>query len=271
MSSVHGHFTEGFATPDLVEAAALLKELSDERMREDFAAGVKYVRDCIPPPMEGKVAVDWRYIPSSTLGGDTIGYHWIDDDHLALYLIDVTGHGLDSALLSVSISNVIRAGSLGGADMRRPDQVLAILNQSFQGQQHGQKFFTIWYGVYCASARVMTWSGGGHHPALLLSSNAEEAHLSSIGPMMGITRGATFPVSSCSIAPGARLLIFSDGVFEIRRNTRVLWDLPACMSYLAGLNVGAGTVMDEILQHVRHLRGSQQLDDDFSIIEARFN
>jgi serine phosphatase RsbU (regulator of sigma subunit) len=37
------------------------------------------------------VAVDWRYIPASTLGGDTIGYHWIDDDHLALYLIDVTG------------------------------------------------------------------------------------------------------------------------------------------------------------------------------------
>jgi serine phosphatase RsbU (regulator of sigma subunit) len=164
MTSVHGHFTEGFATPDLVEAAALLKELSDDRMREDFAAGVKYVRDCIPPPMEGKVAVDWRYIPSSTLGGDTIGYHWIDDDHLALYLIDVTGHGLDSALLSVSISNVIRAGSLGGADMRRPDQVLAILNQSFQGQQHGQKFFTIWYGVYSPASRTLTFASGGHCP-----------------------------------------------------------------------------------------------------------
>ena len=141
-------FTEGFTTPDLVEAAALLKELSDDRMRKEFADGVAYVRGCIPPPMQGKVAVDWRYIPSSTLGGDTIGYHWIDDDHLALYLIDVTGHGLDSALLSVSINNVIRSGSLPGADMRRPDQVLASLNESFQGRQHSNKFFTIWYGVY---------------------------------------------------------------------------------------------------------------------------
>ena len=76
----------------------------------------------------------------------------MDEDHLALYLIDVTGHGLDSALLSVTISNVIRAGSLPGADMRRPDQVLARLNETFQGQQHGYKFFTIWYGVYRAAS-----------------------------------------------------------------------------------------------------------------------
>jgi sigma-B regulation protein RsbU (phosphoserine phosphatase) len=65
------------------------------------------------------------------------------NDHLALYLIDVTGHGLDSALLSVTVTNVIRAGALPGTDMKRPDQVLAKLNEAFQGQQHGNKYFTI--------------------------------------------------------------------------------------------------------------------------------
>ena len=271
LTAIFEKFTEGFATPDLVDAARLLRELSNDRMREDFAAGVKYVHACIPPPLKGKVSVDWRYIPSSTLGGDTIGYHWIDADHLALYLIDVTGHGLDSALLSVSISNVLRAGSLAGADMRHPDQVLATLNDSFQGKQHGQKFFTIWYGVYCASTRLMTWSGGGHHPALLLNNSTEAAHLSSSGPMMGILRGAKFPSTSCAIPLGASLLIFSDGVFEIRRKKQTLWDLPRCMGYLAATNHGAGNIMDNVLAHVRHLRGSQQLDDDFSFIEARFD
>lgn len=272
MTAAHGDFTEGFTTPDLVEAAALLKELSDDRMREEFAAGVAYVRDCIPPPMQGKVAVDWRYIPSSTLGGDTIGYHWIDDDHLALYLIDVTGHGLDSALLSVSINNVIRSGSLPGPDMRRPDEVLATLNESFQGRQHSNKFFTIWYGVYCTSTRVLTWSGGGHHASLLFAPDVPASvSLSSTGPMMGILRGANFPVNSCLIPPGARLLIFSDGVFEIWRDKHAAWDWPACVSYLATLSQGAETVLDELIAHVRLLRGSHQLDDDFSIIEARFD
>jgi len=272
MTAEHDHFTEGFTTPDLVEAAALLKELGDDQMRKEFADGVAYVRGCIPPPMQGKVAVDWRYIPSSTLGGDTIGYHWIDDDHLALYLIDVTGHGLDSALLSVSINNVIRSGSLPGGEMRRPDQVLASLNESFQGRQHSNKFFTIWYGVYCSSTRVLTWSGGGHHASLLFAPDVPASvSLSSTGPMMGILRGANFPVNSCLIPPGARLLIFSDGVFEIWRDKHAAWDWPACVSYLTTLSHGVETVLDELIEHVRFLRGSHQLDDDFSIIEARFD
>jgi serine phosphatase RsbU (regulator of sigma subunit) len=272
MTTAHEHFTEGFTAPDLVEAVALLKELSDDQMRKEFADGVAYVRGCIPPPLQGKVAVDWRYIPSSTLGGDTIGYHWIDDDHLALYLVDVTGHGLDSALLSISINNMIRSGSLPGADMRRPDQVLASLNASFQGRQHSNKFFTIWYGVYSSSARVLTWAGGGHHASLLFAPGAPASvYLSSTGPMMGILRGANFPANSCLVPARARLLIFSDGVFEIFNEHQAAWDLPACVSYLTTLSQGAETVMDELIEHVRRLRGSHQLDDDFSIIEARFD
>ncbi|MBV8274092.1 MAG: AAA family ATPase, partial [Verrucomicrobia bacterium] len=147
LSSEYGSFAEGRGTPDLVEAAGLYESLVDERLRAEFAAGLKYVRECIPAPMDGVVSVDWRYVPASTLGGDIIGYHWLDRDHLAFYLIDVTGHGLDSALLSVTLTNIIRTGALSGADMKEPDQVLAQLNEAFRGQEHGNKYFTIWYGV----------------------------------------------------------------------------------------------------------------------------
>ena len=88
--------------------------------------------------------------------------------------------------------------------------------------------------------------------------------------MMGVLRGANFPVNSCLIPPGARLLIFSDGVFEIFRDEHVAWDWSGCVSYLATLSRSAETVMDELIEHVRFLRGSHQLDDDLSIIEARF-
>jgi serine phosphatase RsbU (regulator of sigma subunit) len=268
---VHGLFTEGFTMPDLEDAAALLESLSDERMRAEFAAGIKYVRDCIPPPMVGLVSVDWRYLPASTLGGDTIGYHWVDDDHLALYLVDVTGHGLDAALLSVTVANVIRAGALPGADMKQPDQVLAKLNNAFQGEQHGQRFFTIWYGVYHCASRTMTWAGGGHPPAIvLLPGEPNPLLLPSSGLMMGVLRGVEFPAQSCRIPAGARLLIFSDGVFEIFRDGCDEWNLDACIAHLVTLAEQHGSLMDELLDHVYHLRGSPRLDDDFSIIEARF-
>ncbi len=272
LSTVHGGFSEGSTMPDLMEASALLESLGDERMRAEFAAGIKYVRDCIPAPIEGLVSVDWRYLPASTLGGDTIGYHWVDDDHLALYLIDVTGHGLDAALLSVTVANVIRAGALPGADMKQPNQVLAKLNDAFQGEQHGQRYFTIWYGVYQCANRVITWAGGGHPPSIvLLQGEPNPILLPSGGLIMGVLRGAGFPARACHIPPGARLLIFSDGVFEIFRDGGAVWDLDACIAYLAARCQRQGSLIDELLAHVQRLRGSPLLDDDFSVIEARFH
>lgn len=83
-------------------------------------------------------------------------------------------------------------------------------------------------------------------------------------------RRVEFPVQSCPVPAGARLLIFSDGVFEIYREGRAVWDLPACIAHLAALGNREGSLLDELLGHVRHLRGSPNLEDDFSIIEARF-
>jgi serine phosphatase RsbU (regulator of sigma subunit) len=274
LNAVYGAYTEGFNTPDLADAKALLESLINERMRAEFAAGLRYVRDCIPAPMGGLVSVDWRYVPASTLGGDTIGYHWLDKHHLAFYLIDVTGHGLDSALLSVTVTNVIRTGALSGTNMERPDQVLARLNEAFRGEQHGNRYFTIWYGVYDSVARTLTWAGGGHHPSLVLpGGESEPLVLPSEGLMMGVLPSTDFPAQSCQIPVNARLLIFSDGVFEIFRQGRQVWNLDDCIAYMAVLakGQGQGSLMDRLLQHVQRLRGSAQLDDDFSIIEARFH
>jgi serine phosphatase RsbU (regulator of sigma subunit) len=91
--------------------------------------------------------------------------------------------------------------------------------------------------------------------------------------MMGAVRGMEFPIESCRIAPDSRLVIFSDGVFEILRDGHIVWTLSACTGHLATLHAGKSAderLMDDLLAHVRHLRGSTQLDDDFSIIEARF-
>ena len=88
--------------------------------------------------------------------------------------------------------------------------------------------------------------------------------------MMGVLRHASFSAQSYRIPAGGRLLIFSDGVFEIFRDGRDAWNLDACIAYLAGSAGPLGNLMDELIDHVYQLRGSHRLDDDFSIIEARF-
>ncbi len=268
-------FTEGLQTPDLLDAAALLEELGHDRMRDEIEAGIKYVRGCIPPPIlaaGGPVAVDWRYIPSSTLGGDTIGYHWVDQDHLALYLIDVTGHGLDSALLAVAIVNVIRSGFIADADPRQPDRVLKALNEGFQGSQHNSRYFTLWYGVYNAATRELTYASGGHPSSVVVSPHQAAPILCpATGPLMGISPEMTFPASTLTIPECARIFIFSDGVFEIRRGHLSVWNLSDCIMMVQALAQQGAPVMDRVLTHVCELRGSSHLDDDFSFIEATFN
>ena len=105
--------------------------------------------------------------PVRQLGGDALGYHRLGPDHLALYLLDVTGHGLASALLGVTVLNVLRTGSLPDTDLRDPGQVLLGLNEAFPFERQGGKFFTIWYGVYDAPGRVLRWSGAAPGRAAL--------------------------------------------------------------------------------------------------------
>ncbi|MBX3352311.1 MAG: SpoIIE family protein phosphatase [Phycisphaeraceae bacterium] len=254
--------------------AARTAELRDAntRLQRDLDAGAEYMLGLIPPPAKGAVSTDWRFIPSTNLGGDSIGYHWIDTGHFAIYLIDVTGHGLDAALLAVTITSILRAGSLTGVDMRRPEQVLFALNNAFQGERHGQKYFTMWYGVYAVATRRLAWSGGGHHPAvLLLPGSREPALLESGGPIVGCVEGMDYDAESLEAPAGSRLLVFSDGVFEILRDGALVWNLRGVLEDLAGRASSDDGVMDDLLSKARTLRGDDRLDDDFSIIEAVFH
>jgi sigma-B regulation protein RsbU (phosphoserine phosphatase) len=255
------------------EAYAALAQ-SQQRMAEEIEAAVKFVVSLLPQPMHEPMQIDSRYVPCADLGGDTFGYYWIDEDHLAVYLLDVTGHGLDSALLSVTVMNVLRSGSLAGADMRVPGQVLAALNDAFPAENYGDKFFTIWYGVYHHPSEKLSWSGGGHPDAVLFSGDAapgsQPIRLESAGPMMGMMPWPEFETSHCAVPRGSRLYVYSDGCHEIHKSDGGDWTFDEFIDFMAQPSDSPLPLMDRLLQTARALTGTGQLDDDFSIIELQF-
>ncbi len=144
-------------------------------LNKELADAADYVKFILPQPLtDGPLKADWRFVPSTTLGGDGLGYHWLDKDSFAIYLVDVCGHGVGAALHSVSVLNVLRSQNLQNTDFRRPDQVLAGLNAIFPMENHKEMFFTIWYGVYNCVSRVLTYASGGHPPALLIEDNGRK-------------------------------------------------------------------------------------------------
>jgi len=113
------------------EAFAALQK-SQQVLANDLATAASYVRSLLPPPQSlGAVRADWRFIPSAALGGDAFGYHDLDAETLAVYLLDVCGHGVGAALLSVSALNAIRSEALPQTDFHEPAAVLAALNKAF--------------------------------------------------------------------------------------------------------------------------------------------
>jgi sigma-B regulation protein RsbU (phosphoserine phosphatase) len=186
---------------------------SQQALALDLALAADYVISLLPRPVTaGPVRTRWRYFPSTQLGGDGFGYHWIDQDHFAAYLLDVCGHGVGAALLSVSALNVLRAQNLPNTDFHVPDRVLASLNDTFQMQDHNDLYFTIWYGVYNRVTRELRYASGGHPPALLYAGAGEKNQLITPNFFIGGMSDSTYESGAVSLPAGpARLYIFSDG------------------------------------------------------------
>jgi phosphoserine phosphatase RsbU/P len=251
--------------------AASQKQLADE-----VAQAARYVCSLLPEPIrQGPIRVDWRFVPSTQLGGDSFGYHWLDDEHFAVYLLDVSGHGVGASLLSVSALNVLRSQSLPNADFHKPAQVLDRLNAIFVMEQHDNRYFTIWYGVFSTRTRQLVYAGGGHPPAILSScpeKPGEQAlqRLESQGMAIGWVADIPFEESSVTLQPGDRLLILSDGVFEIEKPDGSNWAFSEFLCFMAA-KAKEANCMDQVLAFARQLHGLDTLADDFSMLEVAFD
>ena len=246
-------------------------EKSRKLLADQMEAAEKYVRKLLPEPIDGQISTVCQYVPCTDLGGDTFGYHWIDDDHFCIYLIDVSGHGLDSALLSVTVMNVLRSRALPNTDFNEPGQVLYALNEAFPMEEYGDKFFTMWYGVYDKKTSTLASSGAGHPPPLLFESGSKEpVQLASDSPMIGAMPWDEFETDRRKIPAGSRLYVYSDGCHEIHKVDGDEWTFGEFVQFISQSVESSVSLPAELLNHVRKLNGADVLDDDFSMVEIRF-
>jgi sigma-B regulation protein RsbU (phosphoserine phosphatase) len=248
-------------------------QASQKALAEELNSAAEYVISLLPKPLAGDMDIGWKYRPCSQLGGDSFGYHWLDHDHFAIYLLDVCGHGVGAALLSVSAINVLRGGALPGVDFSQPEAVLKGLNETFQGEDHNGMFFTIWYGVYQKSTRRLLYSSGGHPPAILVSGDTPDTarrELFTRGMIIGGMPGMAYNRGETSVLPGDRLYVFCDGVFEIRLQNGKMWEMSAFFDLLGQCSRPGGGAVENLYDRIRQINGGDNFDDDFSLMEICF-
>jgi phosphoserine phosphatase RsbU/P len=268
------HHSRGYiAQIERNEAYAALKQ-SEERLAEELSEAAKYVISLLPGRLKGEITTDWLFIPSVELGGDAFGYHWLDPDHLAMYLLDVCGHGVKAALLSISAINVLRNQTLSATDFHSPSEVLAGLNKVFQMDRHNDMYFTMWYGVFDKQKRRLTYGNGGHPAAILMAGptkdTAEPLKLSQPGMVIGAFPEISFEAEVRDLPEFSRLYVFSDGVYEVTRPDKTMLTYEEFMEILNNSKLSAGSVLEDTIGAIRTVCGRDQFEDDVSILEVTF-
>ena len=260
---------------DVTERFEMTQRLSEGRQRlqtqtdllaAELRSAADYVSSILPGELAGPVQVSSRYLPSQQVAGDCFDYRWVDDDHLIFYLIDVSGHGVGPALLSISVHNMLRSDTL-----LSPDRVLSELNRRFQMDQQGGHYLTMWFGVYEKSTRTLRYASAGAPPAFALNPNAEIVELSTGGFPIGMFEDSSFRSATYSVPPGCRIVLYSDGVYEFDLDDGSqlsLDDFKGKLSRLAGTSTWS---LDELVDELRALTPTGEFEDDCSLIQLSFD
>ena len=235
---------------------------TQEALNAELAGAVDYVMSLLPRPIrEERLSADWFMVTSAQLGGDGLGYHWIDSQRFAFYLLDVSGHGVKSALLAVSIIDTLRTCGLADTDWNDPGAVLRALNRVYFSQSHDHLYFTIWYGIADLAHGTLRYAGGGHPPAVLRAAGCTKPKLAASGPPVGCFGHASYPTLEVPLLFPTELYLFSDGVFETRRQQETA-SLDRLVDFLAGSSNGHGPTIAEIRNRtLEHLNGTPPPDD----------
>jgi phosphoserine phosphatase RsbU/P len=162
------------------------------------------------------IQIESYYKASRQLSGDMYGFYQIDDHRYGIILLDVMGHGISSALITMSLHSLFQRLISGGA---RPEKVLkeldAHLHSLFHKQEEARHYCTAIYLLIDTKKKQIEYINAGHPAALLQSRTTEEQHeLASTNIPIGMFEGAVYIPRTITYSEGDRLLLYTDGVTD---------------------------------------------------------
>ena len=264
---------------ELEETNAQLSKVNG-RMSRDLKAAAKIQETFLPSKVLRVPGLDfaWIYQPCDELAGDGLSIMPLGDGKVGLYILDVSGHGVASALLSVTLSRLlsppsepssilIRDGDVRGRfDIAPPAEVAARLNRLFPFDEATEQLTTMVYGILNAATGEFRYISAGHPGPVHLPSRADPVILKSEGFPIGLADEA-FEERSVCLGAGDRLYIYSDGVPEAMNpggkqfgNARLLEAIAHGQSEPLQENVA------NLLGEIMRWHGTERPKDDISIL-----
>lgn len=198
-------------------------EIVDKDLREAKRLQQSLIREKRCVLDEGKLSLLLR--SSGHVGGDLVGFFPAGDGKLGLYAIDVSGHGISSALMTARLAGYLSGAALdqnialarkpdGSYVAHPPEEVIAALNDLVLNEMETEHYFTLLLVIVDLQTGHLVLSQAGHPHPLIQRANGEIEQTGDGGFPVGLLEGVAFSRFEKTLHPGDRLLLLSDGVTE---------------------------------------------------------
>ncbi len=230
-----------------------------KRLEEDLKAAAQIQQALLPSGEVRPEGVDvaWTFLPCEDVGGDIFNLLQLDERHWGLYIVDVTGHGVPSAMVTVSVAQslaphlgiTVAPGAAGAeASVASPATVLTQLDQEYPLERF-DRTFTICYAVFDSLTGELAYASAAHPPPLLMRAGGSVERLEEGGPVIGLGAFLAFEEGRTRLAAGDRVFFYTDGIVEHCSPSGELFGEDRLVALLRR---GAGSGLEELCQKVMH-------------------
>jgi sigma-B regulation protein RsbU (phosphoserine phosphatase) len=201
---------------------------ANARIKSGLDAAARVQQSMLPRQniVTDHVRTAWKYVPTDELAGDAVGLYLIDDRYLVAYVLDVSGHGVPAALLSVSAMHALEpvpeeaslirdtkaAGELG--TVQRPARVAFELNRRFRAGENDGRYLTMILCVLDTHTGRLHLTSAGHPPPFILRGSESIPVPEAGGFPIATVDDSEYEDAVVQLQPGDRLCLFSDGILE---------------------------------------------------------
>lgn len=260
-------------------------DAANQRMRRDLEAAAQVQQSFLPqtaPDISG-VHFAWRYRPCEELGGDCFNVWELDERYVGMYVLDVTGHGVPSSLLAVTIARALSPSGSGesvltqrsdespGHGMVGPAEVARRLNRTFPMERQTMLYFTLVYGILDTATGELRYVCAGNPGPIRASADGRVAVHDAPAVPIGLLPDSDYEESLLCLEPGDRVYLHSDGVSEERNAVGEVFGRERMMDIIAASRPSAvEDSLDALIEAATRWRGGRQLRDDVAVVAFEY-
>ncbi|NOZ11704.1 MAG: SpoIIE family protein phosphatase [Gammaproteobacteria bacterium] len=243
-------------------AASLVEH---ERIQRELELAAEIQRNLLPHDSTALFPVHGINIPAREVSGDFYDYFTLPDGRIMFNLADVSGKGMNAALLMAKTSSLFHCL---GKSLTSPGQLLGILNNEIHEKTTRGMFVTMVGGVFNPDDQSLCFANAGHQPPLLVDQQGQFREIEVQAPPLGIEAHTVFPETHL-ILGGGSLYIYSDGLTEACGANGKQLGVSGIKTMIKGVaHLSAAQRIKDLVKQV--MDGTESLHDDMTlmVIEA---